>query len=320
MSQPTTARRPPKVLLISTYLHKKNFQAITKYKNIDFDIVENPQLIQNINFHKYQYVYSPAILIDPRRFPHTKFIFGPHVSVFPTTNISRALSGLKNVVYVQPSEWARKAWVDTGICNFPIEVLPFGVDIDRFCPGVQPPPAEEINIFIYYKRRHPAELAAIQKEIDQWCAGGTPRPEVRLFDYVAGYEENDYLAFLKKATFGIWIGSHESQGFALEEALACNVPILVWDATKMSQEYEKKNYVNGKKVGGHPDVPCTTTPYWDERCGEKFTMFYEFRTAFSRFLDKLEDYRPREFILENLTPEKCEEKMIQIFSSPQSAP
>ena len=51
------------------------------------------------------------------------------------------------------------------------------------------------------------------------------------------------MAALKQARFCIWIGRHESQGFAFQECLASNVPILVWDVQSMkdcTEEYRDK--------------------------------------------------------------------------------
>jgi len=108
---------------------------------------------------------------------------------------------------------------------------------------------------------------------------------------------------LQNSKFGIWLGRHESQGFALEEALSCNVPLLVWNVTSMNQEYGL-NY---------PDIKATTIPYWDERCGEYFYDFEELDNTFNLFISKLDTYKPREYVLENLSVEVCQEKFIDLL-------
>ena len=70
----------------------------------------------------------------------------------------------------------------------------------------------------------------------------------------------------------------------------------------MSQEYGY-NY---------PDIPATVIPYWDERCGEYFYKVEEFETTYNKFITKLENYKPREYILENLSPQKCGERFIKL--------
>ena len=70
----------------------------------------------------------------------------------------------------------------------------------------------------------------------------------------------------------------------------------------MNQEYNL-NY---------PDIPATTIPYWDDRCGEYFTDIQELPDVYNKFISKLNDYKPREFILEKLSMEKCEKIFIDI--------
>ena len=115
--------------------------------------------------------------------------------------------------------------------------------------------------------------------------------EIQLFNYSSGYSEEEYLNCLQNSKYGIWIGRHESQGFALEEALSCNVPLFVWNVSSMNQEYGY-NY---------QDIPATVIPYWDERCGEFFYEKENLEEKFHLFESKLETYKPREYILENLS-------------------
>ena len=61
--------------------------------------------------------------------------------------------------------------------------------------------------------------------------------EYKIFDYVNRYSEEEYIDYLQHSKYGIILDAHESQGFAIEEALSCNVPLLVWGAKTMNQEY-----------------------------------------------------------------------------------
>jgi glycosyltransferase involved in cell wall biosynthesis len=127
----------------------------------------------------------------------------------------------------------------------------------------------------------------------------------RIFGYIQRYNEKDYIEYLQKSKFGIWVGAHESQGFALQEALSCNVPLLVWNIKSMNQEYGS-NY---------NDIPATSIPYWDERCGDVFYNENEMEDTFKRFNSRLYNYKPREFILENLSMEVCEIKFIETIEN-----
>ena len=119
--------------------------------------------------------------------------------------------------------------------------------------------------------------------------------DIRVFSYQSRYSEAEYLEYLQNSKFGVWVGAHESQGFALQEALSCDVLLLVWNIRTMSDEYGS-NY--------HP-YEATTIPYWSPSCGEYFYDAKELRTTFQRFINRLEYYMPRNFVVENLAIDKC---------------
>jgi hypothetical protein len=265
------------------------------------DIITNKNQLASIDFTRYNAVYSPAILISPATAPKTLFIFGPHVSVFPDNRIAQ-IATAPNVVYIQPSEWARDAWAHSPLCRgLQLRILPFGVNTQKFCPDPRAaaPPQE---VFVYFKRRDPQELWAV------WDFLGARGITPRLFHYTDKYSENDYLDFLQhRARFGIWIGSHESQGFALLEALSCNVPLLVWNVSSMNQEHE----------GGLPNVAATTIPYWDGRCGEQFKTQDELHITYRKFIYGIETggvYYPRDYVVENLSYDKCKMQFMALLN------
>jgi hypothetical protein len=53
--------------------------------------------------------------------------------------------------------------------------------------------------------------------------------------------------------------------------------------------------------------------YWDERCGEVFHDVHEFEDTYNKFVANLPNYRPREFILEKLSVEVCQQKFIDLI-------
>ena len=73
----------------------------------------------------------------------------------------------------------------------------------------------------------------------------------------------------------------------------------------MSQEYNST----------YTDYPFTTISYWHERCGEDFYESTEFENTYNKFINKLEKYKPREYILENLTDEKCSKNFINLIEN-----
>lgn len=286
-----------KILYIKNGMHAKNHNALINYKNISYYISDNIEILNSIDLSQFDCVYIPSSPVDVRKYSNIKFLFGPHFSVFPQNNHMNLIRS-KNVVYIQPSEWASKVWQTNEMCaNIRVESLPFGVDTENFKEEI--PLNERNKIFIYFKGRDPSLLNFIKSFLQ------SKNLDFEIFNYSTRYHEETYKNCLKHSKFGIWVGIHESQGFALEEALSCNVPLLVWNVTSMNEEYGY-NY---------PNIPATCIPYWDERCGEYFYNINELEPTFQKFLNNISTYNPREYILENLSYDKCEEKLINLVNN-----
>jgi hypothetical protein len=286
-----------KLLILSGSLHHKNKIGLEMILNhIDNTVLTEISWNNRENIDSYDIIYSSSEPIDTSKYPDKKFIFGPHFSVFPTQKLKQINNVHKNSIYIQPSEWVVELWKNMHASIYlPIKQLPFPVDIFKFSPIDN---IERSKVFIYFKRRKPDELEFIKNELMK------RNIEYRIFDYVKRYDEIEYIKYLQESKFGIILDAHESQGFAIEEALSCNVPLLVWNTKYMSQEHG----------ANYPDIPCTTIPYWDERCGEYFYESHEFEKKFDTFINKLERYEPRKYIEENLSIEKCSEKFLDLLN------
>ena len=285
-----------KLLLIDSYIHDKNKNALCKYENLQLTAV-SPDNLDNINLNNFDCVYSPSMPINVNKYPNTKFIFGPHFSVFPVTQQMNIIRG-KNSVYIQPSEWVVKLWETNPVCsNIKLRHLPFGVDTDKF--NDIKPISDRDRVFIYYKSRNPDELKLLCNFLKNRNVSYV------IFSYNNRYNEDDYIKYLQNSRYGIWLGRHESQGFALEEALSCNVPLLVWDVKSMNQEYGQS----------YDNIPGTAIPYWDSRCGESFYTINELENSFNIFVSNLDSYKPREYVMENLSFKKCDEQLTDLINS-----
>lgn len=281
-----------KILFIKSCTHHKNFNFIKKCKNIQFFIINSVNDIHNCDLSIFDAIYSPCDPIDVSKYPNTKFIFGPQFSVLPNNNLN-IIKG-NNCVYNLLSEWVINIWNKYPICNnLKLISLPFGVDTNKFIETKHIFQREKV--MIYFKHRNPIDLNYIELFLKNKLIDYT------IFSYDKKYDENDFIHFLQDTKYCIWIDAHESQGFALQETLSCNVPLLVWNITSMNQEYGS-NYT---------DLNATTVPYWDERCGEIFYKKEQFENTFNLFLSKLYLYKPREFIIENLSIDVCENKLMK---------
>ena len=180
-------------------------------------------------------------------------------------------------------------WEYTGFSACPIKVWPVGIDTDMFFPAVQK--IRQTRVLIYHKHRDADELGKIVKILENLKL---PYVIVRYGEY----QENEYRTLLQNVLFVIWHGCHESQGIALQEALACNVPLLICDVTRLSQAQ------GGYRFPSSLDhIKVTAAPYFDESCGMKITDLASLESAITFMLDHLNDFAPREYILKHLSLE-----------------
>jgi hypothetical protein len=105
----------------------------------------------------------------------------------------------------------------------------------------------------------------------------------------------------------IFLCEHETQGIAYQQALACGVPILAWDK---GGPWQDPAYYPGRVVF----EPVTSVPYWDERCGRRFSGSLDVAGSWDLFWEDVVAGRlhPREYVLDNLTLERCARAYLEI--------
>ena len=266
--------------------HEKNINSLLW--SINYNNWKKVNSIEEANI-----IFSSANNLLSDKYPHKKFIFGPHFSVFPNDEALKINNIHKNSIYIQPSQWAVDVWsLEKKFDKSPVKVYAFGVDTDKF--NRENVANVSNTVLIYIKRRNVNDCMHI---INFLHYKGF---RLEIFNYQSKYKEVEYIQALKMCSFGVWIGQHESQGFALLECLSMNVPLIVWNVKSMSQEENSPHDYN------YIQTQATTIPYWDERCGEYFYNQEEFESVFEKFKLKLDDgyYKPREYVVENLSLEK----------------
>ena len=291
-----------KFLCLDTYIHHKNkigFILMCQAKNIDYLISKS-----QADFDKdWDLVFIPSEYIDPRYFPYAKAImYGPHSFIF-VNGVWRknVLAFPSNCFYNVLCNWVKDLQEEFGGLSMVTKPIPFAVDVEKFKPKNQ---TKIYDCFVYFKRRHTDDLNYIISILNK------KNLSYKVIVY-GKYNEEDYIEILNSSKFGIWIGCHESQGFALEEALSCDVPLLVFNCTSMFQEYNEKNEICYKNELGHFFLKATSVPYWDERCGLTFTKQEEFIPNLDRLLAEYTKFHPRDYIEKTLSPMACVDRLIK---------
>jgi len=229
-----------------------------------------------------------------------RVVIGPNLFVLPR-QIPKGLD-LSKAVYIQPSVWAKDFWERAGFKACQVAVWPVGVDTEEFRFG-QP---SRGSVMVYFKQRSKEELRKVKAALE------SRRLPYRVMSY-GSYSEGEYKQVLSQSRYAVWLGMSESQGLALEEALAANVPMVVCDAPVKEQMEAIKKRMNEESLGGIGPIDATSAPYFDERCGLKIKGLGKLEEALETIESHLSDFHPREYVLENLTLEKQAREFVEIF-------
>ena len=227
-------------------------------------------------------------------------VVGPNLFSIPA-DIPPALD-LSGCLYVHPGSWVVDVWKGLGY-EGPLATWASGIDTEEFRPRGAARRHARPRALVYYKRRTKSDLDVVLRALQ---ARGVPF-SVMVYGC---YTQSEFLEGLDEADFVVWIGCAETQGIALQEALACDVPVLVCDATSLLQE------VGSPSIARAGDgFRVTSAPYFDQRCGDLVDSVTDFALSLDQFMEKLGGYEPREYVLENLGLEKQARAFVDLWGT-----
>ena len=284
-----------KVYLCYTFCHHKNLESIRKMLTRNrIEFVESSDT-SKLN-ESFDYVLCFDRYLPPHYFPsNCRVIYGPHFFVFPDDQSHPIWkNGHDNrFVYNTLSEWNLNT--HRRICpSIQFVARPFGIDTDSI-PIANP---QRSKIMVYCKHRN----RALYKHVFDTLSS-------KHVEYVTvtygSYNDTDFKKTLVDTKFVVWVGCHESQGFAFQETLAMNVPILVRDVRTMCDEVGN----NGQPAYSDPALYATTASYWSDECGLKFHDASEFSGKFDEMVGRYNEFEPRKFIERELSLDAAFKKM-----------
>jgi hypothetical protein len=271
------------------------------------------QLLQNINMQVSEWNGQNnglIMLLDSMDINvinnYNKVIIGPHYEFFKHIELLNNYNGEKKIYCNVLSDWLC-VLIRKIIRNEKIHflALPFPVDIEKFTPTIKTD-----TYFIYFKNVHSSRLNKVIECLKQI----NTTLSCKMFIY-GKYNESEYLDWVKSSKFGIWVGCHESQGFALQEALSCDCPLFVYDINSLKDEcvgdvrYPWENF-NGECI-------ATSASYFDDSCGMIYKDSENMEEKLKIFLYNVNSikYNPRNYIINNLSAEKCKERLLNFYSN-----
>jgi glycosyltransferase involved in cell wall biosynthesis len=212
------------------------------------------------------------------------------------------------VKFLQHSPWAlefaRAAQLYPGDI---FDLWPAGIDTDEWAP-VLPATEKAFDVLIYNKIMW--DKKSREGDLLRPIRESLARKGLRFSEISYGkYRPSMYKEALSQARTMLFVCEHESQGLAYQEALSSGIPVLAWDQGAFLDPARFRY--------GLPNVPATSVPFFDERCGSKFSGIGDFEVRFAEFFDNVlrGRYRPRDFILENLSLDRSTERMLAIYGT-----
>lgn len=192
-----------------------------------------------------------------------------------------------------PGEWMRQMFAPyygDRVCAWPA-----GIDTDAWTPA--PASAKEVDLLVYSKPLWNAERFEVETLGPALESARRRGLRTAVLRY-GSYREEEYGDLLRRSRAMLFLCPHETQGIAYQQALACGVPLLAWNPGGV---WPDPSYYPHKVQFG----PVTSVPYWDDRCGRTFAGMVDLGPALDRFWEGVVagDFRPRDFILDNLTLE-----------------
>jgi glycosyltransferase involved in cell wall biosynthesis len=287
--------------------HHKNIESMKRMCAVYGLTYEITNDIERLDRHDYQYLWLPSKWVDLDNFPSTiKILVGPTHFEFPKGPLcGPRVDKWSNAVFTSVSEWHKKMFSEfTDNTVIRVEALPFGVSL----PIDNPIKKSKDYIILYTKYCHSFKIDHIKYVLESKGLA------YKHFSYGL-YKDSEYKEALSHASFCIWIGCTETQGFAFQECLASGTPILCLDAESMFDTVFQNNmqfygeYIGKKKLLG------TTCSWWSDKCGLRFTDVFEFEEVLEKMLESYETYDPVSFIQENLTDEVCIKRIINSFEN-----
>ncbi len=231
----------------------------------------------------------------------TMKVLGPNLVVLPQHLPTR--QHFADSLYLLPSPWVVDLWRLEGFAQCPLRAWAVGIDAGDVPPRAQVP--DDAPVLVYFKERDPEELERVLSLLRRHAM----RHEVISY---GSYAQSDYLASLRSCSFVIWLGRQESQGIALQEALATDVPVLVVDAISLFQQHppDKPRALFPPRLAS---TRTTSAPYFDERCGIKVDSLNYLDDSLALMRERLPSFEPREFVRERLSLEKRAREFVGFF-------
>ena len=285
--------RPGGVMTISINLMKGLDKIGHKYRLNDYKFIKN-------NPNEIACIIGKPHLLFERKWKNP-IIFGAGIFSHPIEypNLLNQIPNIKRILV--PGNWMADMFHPYyGDKTF---AWPVGIDTEFWKPSNE---IKTFDFLIYdkirwnYQQQQSELIDPIIKILDD---SGLIYQTIKY----GNYEISELYEKLKNSKAVIFLCEHETQGLAYQQILATNTPILAWERGGYWQD--PFYYPHRAKY-----EPVSAVPYWDNNCGIKFSNTEDFKIKVKQFIENINSFKPREYILENLTLEICAQRYLSIYN------
>ncbi len=287
-------QRPGGVMMISINLMRGLDKLGIPYRLNDYNYVKkHPEEIACI-------IGKPHVLY--RRKWKNPILFGSGIFSHPieNANLLKDYPNIKKILV--PGPWMLdmfKPWYGDAVTAWPV-----GIDTEKWSPVND---AEKTIDFIVYDKLNRDRDNLIQDVLNPVLAVLQSKNLSYQIIRYGDYNTGQLKTAIDNSKAAIFLSESETQGLAYQQILSADLPILAWDHGGYWQDsYYYPHMVKFK--------PVSSVPYWDERCGIKFKDMQDFNDKLSSFLNEWTNFKPRAYILDNLTLEKCAALYMGIYN------
>lgn len=220
-----------------------------------------------------------------------KLFAGPNLVV--RSNEFNNILGSKEIdVCIVPSQWVKKAYLeDLPVLKNRIAVWAAGVDEKYW--SQRSAGDNSRKVLVYWK----TERQSFVEEVEHILKKNSWSPVRIIYN---SYKQENFKKNLSECKFAVFVSRSESQGIALLEAWAMDIPTLVWDPGQLCARGKVYNQVS-------------SCPYLNNKLGLRWKTIEEFENMVVQFLTGFYKFRPRKWILENMTDKISARKLLSII-------
>ncbi|WP_375450190.1 glycosyltransferase [uncultured Devosia sp.] len=202
-------------------------------------------------------------------------------------------------ILIQPCDWA--CAFNVPYCGDKLRAWPVGVDHTSWTLPDQP----KLHDFLIYDKirwhRDTQVPAVLDRVIQKLQADGHSYKVLRY----GGHIRQEYRQAMAQSRALLFLCEHETQGIAYQEAMAAGLPVLAWDEGRL---------IDPALIHYAPDLQVTSVPYFDDRCGLRFTMA-NFADVLPQFVERLDSFTPREYVADRLSMRRAAEDYLGFYAS-----